>query len=97
MLRGTFYKGAKCSREQSVPSSRVFQEAKCDGDQSVSGSKVFQGQNVLRIKMFLVCKVWQGEKSSGEQSVCQLCPSTGQNMVSAASTVNSPRKLLVLF
>ena len=27
----------------------------------------------------------------------ELCPSTGQNMVSAASTVNSARKLLVLF
>ena len=52
-----FYKGAKCSREQSVPRSRVFQEAKCAGKQSISGSKVFQGskcveeQNVLRSKV----------------------------------------------
>ena len=43
MFWRTFYKGAKCSREQSVPRSRVFQEAKCSGEQIVSGSKVFQG------------------------------------------------------
>jgi hypothetical protein len=57
MLRRTFYKGEKYSREQSVPRSRVFQEAICAGEQSVSGSKVFQGlkcvenQNVLWSKV----------------------------------------------
>ena len=43
MLERTFYKEAKCSKEQSVPRSRVFQDAKCVGEQSVSGSKVCQG------------------------------------------------------
>ena len=76
MLRRKSYQGAKCYMEQSVPRSRVFQEAKCAGEQSVSGSKVFQrskcveDQNVLRSKVW-VCKVCQGAKCSGEQSLCQ--------------------------
>jgi hypothetical protein len=42
-----FLKGAKCSREQSVPRSRLFQEAKCAEKQIDSASKVFQGSKCV--------------------------------------------------
>ena len=83
ILRKKSHYVALCSRELSVPRSRVFQKAKCAEKQSVLGSKVFQGaecsreQNVLRSKMFWgakyeSAKCSQGAKCSGEQSVHQL-------------------------
>ena len=44
---GQIYKLAKCSREQSVPMSRVFQEAKCAEKQSVPRRKVFKEANCV--------------------------------------------------
>ena len=39
MLRRTFYKGAKCSKKQSVPGSKMCWGAKCFRKLSVQGSK----------------------------------------------------------
>jgi hypothetical protein len=58
ILWRTFYKGAKCSREQSVLRSKVFQEAKCAaGEQSVSESKLFKGSKCVEEQNVLRCKV----------------------------------------
>ena len=53
MFGRTFYKRAKCYKEQSIPRSRVIKEAKCAGEQLVSGNKVFQGSKCVEEKIFL--------------------------------------------
>ena len=66
MLRRTIY---KCSREQSIPRSRVFQEAECAENQSVLGSKVLQGEECSRNQTVLRGKMFQGAKCVEEQNV----------------------------
>ena len=53
------FQGANCSKEQSVPGSKVFQEAKCSRD-----------QNVLRSKMFSEAK-YESAKCAKDQSVLE--------------------------
>ena len=57
MLWRTFYKGAKCSREESVPRSRVLHEAECAGEQRVSVREVFQGSKCVEEQTVLRSKV----------------------------------------
>jgi hypothetical protein len=64
----TFYRGGKCSREQSVLRSKVFQEAKCAGEQSVSGRNCSRDENVLRSKMFLEGK-YESAKCAKQKNV----------------------------
>ena len=70
-MRRKSHHGALCSRELSVPRSRLFQKSKCDEKQSVLGSKVFYGakcsrdQNVLRSKMFWGAKYESAKSSQG--------------------------------
>jgi len=61
--------GAKCSREERVLSSKVFQGAKCVKEQSVLRSKVFQGEKCVKEQSVLRSKVFQGAKGVEKHSV----------------------------
>ena len=61
--------GAKCSREESVLRSKVFQGAKGVKEQSVLRSKVFQWAKGVKMQSVLRSKVFQAAKGVEKHSV----------------------------
>ena len=66
------FQGAKCSKEQSVPGSKMCWGAKCFSKQSVPGIKMFLGAKYMSLQSVSRSKVFQGAKCASALRIIML-------------------------